>query len=336
MNSTRNINITLGLVILLIVLFFADLYIGSTKINLLQGLSDILEDRDSPDSAILWQLRLPKVITALLSGASLSVAGAIMQAIFRNPLAGPYVLGISSGASLGVAILTMLASAIGISTYVLGNWSLAMFSILGAALVMSVIVSVSRKINDPTTLLIIGVLFGSIASAIINLLQSISNPDSLKLFINWTLGSLDTVNWNQLGIVIPCTLICLIVACIQCKSLDAVLLGEDQAETLGISPKRTRNVCIVLTCLLAGMTTAFTGPIGFIGIAVPHLVRSLYKTSRHIHVIPGSILCGSSLLIACDIVSHLPSNGYILPLNAICAVIGAPIVTLIILKGRKR
>lgn len=320
---------------LMLALFLLDVGCGSTNVDTAAGISDIIHGRDTLNSSILLQLRLPKAITAMASGAALSVAGLLMQTTFCNPLAGPYVLGVSSGASLGVAIATLLGSALGLTSTILGNYSIALSAVLGAITVMLAILSITRKIRSTTTLLIIGVLFGSIASALISLLQSISDPDSLKLFINWTLGSLGTTTADQLNLLVPIVCLCLFACCFMLKPLDGILMGEEYASTIGIPVKRTRVASIIITSLLAGTTTAFTGPIGFVGIAIPHMTRALFRSSRHLVTIPGCAVCGALALLACDLLCHLPNNGYILPVNAICSIMGAPVVAYIILKVGK-
>ncbi len=336
MRINRKIITLLALSFLLIVCVFIDLKECGKSINLLEAISKYLHKETNGTLSILIDIRLPKALTAILTGAALSVSGAIMQIVFKNPLAGPYVLGVSSGASLGVALITMFASFTGLSIYALGHWTIGLIAVLGALFVMLAVVALSNKINESTTILIIGVLFASLTNAIISVLQYFSNPDSLKLFVSWTMGSLNTVTWPQLHILLPISLICLTASLFLSKKLDAMMLGEVYATTMGINARRLRNICILITSVLSGLTTAFTGPIGFVGIAVPHLTRGLLNTTRHIYIIPGSILNGAIILLICDFISQIANNGYTLPINAICAIIGAPIVTLVILKNRKK
>ena len=336
MKTNRKTIVLFALATLLVFLFITDLKSGGRCIFLSDTLLAYLNGQTTNNTAILFDIRLPKALAAIFTGAALSVSGAIMQIVFKNPLAGPYVLGISSGASLAVACVTMLATSLGISVYTLGNWTIGLTAIVGTLTVMTAIVALANKINDSITLLIIGVLFASLANAVICIIQFFSNPDSLKLFVNWSMGSLNTVTWAQLQLLIPVSLICLIATLFLSKQLDAMLLGDVYATTLGVNVRHFRNYSILITSILAGLTTAFTGPIGFIGIAVPHLTRGLLDTIKHLYVVPGSILNGAIILLACDIISQSLKSGYTLPINAMCAIIGAPVVTFVILKGRSR
>ena len=334
----RNVLIFTLLAILCIALFIGDLFWGSVDIPF-PVIVKLLFGKGGGEvvySGILYDLRLPKAITALFTGAALSVAGLLMQTLFRNPLAGPYVLGISSGASLGVAAYVMFSGAFGLSFFLYAGWGYAVSSIAGASIILLLVLLTSFRVTDSVSLLIVGMMFGSITSAFIGVLQSMSDPDSVKLFISWTLGSLSTVSWAQLGVMIPLVSAGLFTAFFLQKKLDALLLGENYAKGIGVSIFRSRLLIIIATSLLAGATTAFTGPIGFIGIAVPHIARGIFKSSKHALVLPASILFGAGLLLLCDIISQLPNSGYVLPINAICAIFGAPIIIWIIMGRRKR
>jgi len=330
----RNIWLFTLLVTLCVIFFIGDLLLGSVdipfpvivKILLGKGGDEVIY------SGILYDLRLPKAITALFTGAAVSTAGLLMQTLFRNPLAGPYVLGISSGASLGVALYVMLSGAFGFSLFLSVGWGYAISSIGGAFVILLLVLLTSFRVTDSVSLLIVGMMFGSITSAFIGVLQSMSDPDSVKLFINWTLGSLSTVSWVQLRVMLPLVLAGLLMAFVLQKKLDALLLGENYAKGVGVSIFGVRLLIIIATGLLAGATAAFTGPIGFIGIAVPHIARGVFKSSKHSVILPASILCGAGLLLLCDIISQLPSSGYVLPINAICAIFGAPIIIWIIMR----
>ena len=335
MKTNRKILLLFALATILVLLFIADLKIGGRPISLFDTFRTYINGDTGNTTTILMNIRLPKALAAIFTGAALSVSGAIMQIVFKNPLAGPYVLGVSSGASLAVAVVTMLASLTGVSIYALGNWTIGITAVFGTLVVMMAIVALSNKLNDSITILIIGVLFASLANAVICIIQYFSNPDSLKLFVNWTMGSLNAITWTQLQLIAPVSILCLIATLFLSKQLDAMLLGDIYATTMGISVRSFRNCCILITSILAGLTTAFTGPIGFIGIAVPHLTRGLLNTTRHLYVIPGSILTGAIILLGCDIVSQSAKDGYTLPINAICAIIGAPVVTFVIIKSRK-
>ncbi|MCQ2344171.1 MAG: iron ABC transporter permease [Paludibacteraceae bacterium] len=311
---------------LTLLLFATDIVFGSVSIPIAQ-LSDPMYHN------IIFSYRLPKALTAVLTGAAISVAGLIMQTHFQNPLAGPYVLGVSSGASLGVALF-MLASPILPSFIITSGWGIVVSAIIGALAILLIVLMVSYRTTQPTTLLIIGIMFGQIAGSIVTILQNYADPDSLKLFVIWTFGSLSSVTWTYMQVMLPLTIIGLAIAFSIQKPLNALLLGENYAHSLGINIRIVRILIIITIALLAGATTAFTGPIAFIGIAVPHLVRMMLRTNNHNITIPASILVGASLLLVCDICSQLPANGTILPINAISSIVGAPIIIWIILKNR--
>ena len=309
-------------------LFVADVAYGSVKIPL----NELLGDNEVYNN-IIYNFRLPKALTALITGAAISVAGLIMQTLFRNPLAGPYVLGVSSGASLGVAIF-ILAGAILPTAFVESGWGLVISATLGAVLVLMMVLAVSFRVRQAVSLLIVGIMFGQLSGSLVTILQNSSDPDSLKLFVVWTFGSLSTVTWNYMWVMLPIVIVGLAIVFAIQKPLNALLLGENYALGLGVNVVRTRFLIIMAIALLAGATTAFTGPIAFIGMAVPHLVRGLLKTSNHQATVPGTILVGASLLLLCDIVCQLPANGYTLPINAVSALVGAPIIIWIILRKK--
>ena len=279
---------------------------------------------------ILLQLRLPKMLTAILAGASLSVAGLMMQTLFRNPLAGPYILGVSSGASLGVALVTMVSSGIGYRVSEIGMISGA--AIVGSVLVMLLVMLIAKRIRSNVTLLIVGMIVGNIAGALVNMIQNFANPDSLKLFIVWTLGSLSGVGWNELPTLAIGVVIALVVVLLLIKPLNGLLLGEDYARGLGINVERTRWMMVVASCLLAGSVTAFCGPIAFIGVAVPHIARGVLGTSNHRLTVPASALIGANILLVCDVLCNLGT--YALPISTMSALFGAPIILWIILKKK--
>ena len=282
---------------------------------------------------ILHSIRLPKAITAVLSGAALSVSGLIMQTLFRNPLAGPYTLGVSSGASLGVAFLTMLGGVLSTFNFQLSTIGLPISAVLGASLVLLLVLAVSKRVTSNVSLLIVGMMFGSIAGALVSLLQNFANPDALKLFIVWTLGSLSSVGWADMGMLVPVLLLGTLFVLLSLKPLNGLLLGEDYARGLGINVSRTRLFIVLATGLLAGGVTAFCGPIAFIGVAVPHIARGLFHTSNHRITIPASALIGACLLLVCDVLCSLFI--YPLPISTVSALFGAPVIIWIILKNNK-
>jgi iron complex transport system permease protein len=248
-------------------------------------------------------------------------------------LAGPYVLGVSSGASLGVAVYLLAGSLLPIA-FVQSGWGLVISAVIGAVLVLLMVLGISFRVRQAVSLLIVGIMFGQIAGSLVTILQNNSNPDSLKLFVVWTFGSLSAVSWTYMQVLVPLVVLGLFQTFFIQKSLNGLLLGENYARGLGINIGRTRLLIIISVALLAGTTTAFTGPIAFIGMAVPHLVRGLFRTSDHRITIPGSILCGATLLLLCDLATQLPADGYTLPINAISALVGAPIIIWIILKNK--
>ena len=285
-------------------------------------------DLNPMEQNILHAIRLPKAITAILAGASLSVAGLIMQTLFRNPLASPYTLGVSSGASLGVALLTMM----GVFSFQLSAVSIPIAACIGALLVLLLVLAVSRKVTSNVSLLIVGMMFGSIAGALVSLIQNFANPDALKLFIVWTLGSLSSVGWSDMQLMIPILLIGAVFVLLSLKPLNGLMLGEDYARGLGINVKRTRLYIVLATGLLAGGVTAFCGLIAFIGVAVPHIARGIFRTSNHRVTIPACVLIGACLLLVCDVLCSLAI--YPLPISTISALFGAPVIIWIILKNK--
>jgi iron complex transport system permease protein len=281
---------------------------------------------------IVVQSRIPKALTAILCGAALSLAGLLMQTLFRNPLAGPYLLGISSGAGLGVALLVMGAGVTGIALATGSAINVA--AIIGALVMMLILLVVSFKLKDVMTLLIFGVMMGSIATAIIGLIQFFTSDFQLKSFIIWTLGSLSAVSFGELAILFICLILSAMFALYNYKGLNAVLISEDFAKMLGINVLQVRLSIVIITGILAGLTTAFCGPIGFVGIIIPHLSRLLLKSNDHLILIPVCLLLGANVLLLGDILAHLPTNGTSLPINSITSIIGIPII-LWILFGKK-
>jgi iron complex transport system permease protein len=328
--KSRNTIIFLVFSLILIGLFIADLAWGSIHISLREIVDVFTGHKDNIINAeILLNFRLPKAITAILAGASLSVAGLMMQTLFRNPLADPYILGVSSGSSLGVALITM-ASATLPAVLVNSGWAMIIAAVAGAALVLVLVVGVSFRVRNSVSLLIVGIMFGTIAGSVVSVLQNFSNPDAIKLFVMWTFGSLSSVTWAYMQVLLPVSVLGLGIAFFLHKKLDGLLLGDNYARGLGISIIPTRFIIVIATGLLAGGITAFTGPIAFVGVAIPHIVRGVFRSSTHRILLPGSVLCGASLLLMCDIISQIPA--YTLPINTISSLFGAPIILWIILK----
>jgi iron complex transport system permease protein len=326
------------LLIICLVLFLLDLLIGSVKINPARFIALIFHARDFNDSQlsiILQEFRLPRSLTAILAGMALSVSGLQMQTIFRNPLAGPYVLGISSGASLGVAILVLgvWPAFMGVLPHVPGNWAVLVAAALGSAAVLFLILLVSARVNDIMTILILGLLFGGAVSAIVNILQYFSDEYSLRTFVLWNMGSLSGVTHAQLNILAPAIIAGLVIAMLTSKVLNALLLGETYARTLGVNISLSRFLIFLSTSILAGGITAFCGPIGFIGIAVPHLARMLFKTSNHHFLMPASMLLGAIVMLVSDMICQLPGTDIVLPVNSVTALLGIPVVIWVLLKN---
>ena len=322
----------ISLTVLLTLLFVADLSFGSIHIPLSEVKNVFFGGSyDNINSEILLNFRLPKAITAILAGASLSVAGLMMQTLFRNPLAEPYILGVSSGASLGVA-LVMMSTAVLPAVFISSGWGMILAAVIGAALVLLLVVGVSFKVQNSVSLLIVGIMFGTIVSSLVSVLQYFSNPDAIKLFIMWNMGSLSAVTWEYLQILVPTVIAGLLLAIILTKKLNGLLLGENYARGLGIPILQTRVLIVAATGILAGAITAFTGPIAFVGVAIPHIARGIFRTAQHQILMPACVLLGASLILICDIISQIPIHT--LPINTISALFGAPVIIWIILKRK--
>lgn len=323
-----------------VLLFLTDIFLGSVQIPFKSILNILTLSGSEKES---WQIiilnnRLPKALAAVLCGAALSVSGLQMQTLFRNPLAGPYILGISSGAGLGVAIFVMGFSIFGISmaSYpFLYNYGLVLFSFLGSLLVLLILLGAIYRLKDIMTVLILGIMLGSIITAFVGIIQYFSFDSQLKSFIMWTMGNLSGVSNQQILIITPILLLTLIWSFLVSKQLNLYLLGEDYAKTMGLNVKRFQLTIILITAILTGVVTAYCGPIGFIGIIVPHLARMLSKTSNHQLLTPLSVLLGINVLLFADIVSVLPNYETVLPINAISSFIGIPIIIWIIFKNKR-
>lgn len=326
-----------SLIILLFILFILDIFFGSVSIKAQDVINAIFSNTGSNLDIIILKFRLPKAITALVVGVALSLSGLQMQTVFRNPMAGPYVLGISSGASLGVAfvILGFSANLSPDSLKGFGNWILVAAAWAGAGSVMLVIMYLSSRVKDIMTILILGIMLSSGISAIVTIMQYFSNETMLKAYVIWTMGSLGNLTSGQLNVLLASVSVGILFSLISVKMLNALLLGEDYAGSIGLNVKFARVIIFSCTSILAGSVTAFCGPIGFIGIAVPHIARILFKTSEHKILIPGTIFTGAAIMLASDIISQLPGSDAILPVNAVTSLIGIPVVIWVILHNRK-
>ncbi len=327
----------------LIIVFLSNLAFGSVNIPIKQVVTILLggEAQKTTWTTIILKFRLPKALTATLAGAALGVSGLQTQTLFKNPLAGPFILGISSGASLGVALLVLAANTTGMGVLltnlgIIGDLSLAIAASLGAALVLLMVLLISRNVPDSTTLLILGLLFGYATNAIVSILLHFSDNNEIQSYLQWTFGSFGGVTWRQMVILAPVILLGLIIALLLSKPLNVMLLGESQAQTLGLAVQQTRFWIITSASILAGAITAFCGPIGFLGVVVPHLCRNLFKTVDHRILIPVVAVMGAILALAADLVSQLPGSQTVLPLNSITALIGVPVVMWVILRRSRR
>lgn len=320
---SRPVILFTALSVLTVGLFLLDLAVGAVRIPV-GDVWAVLTGGDCPRTTakIVLNIRLIKAVVALLAGAALSVSGLQMQTLFRNPLAGPYVLGISSGASLGVALVVLagVGSSIGIAG---AAW-------LGAAVVLLVIAAVGHRIKDIMVILILGMMFSSGVSAVVQILQYLSKEEALKAFVIWTMGSLGDVTVPQLAILLPSVIVGLLLAVWTIKPLNLLLFGEEYAVTMGLNIRRSRGLLFLSTTLLAGTVTAFCGPIGFIGLAMPHVARMLFREADHRVLLPGTLLSGAAVLLLCDIVSKM----FTLPVNAITALLGIPIVVWVVLRNK--
>lgn len=335
--SGRNVRLIFLALLLLIVMFLIlDIFLGSVNIKASEVISAIFKNSGSNYETIILKFRLPKAITALVVGVALSLSGLQMQTVFRNPMAGPYVLGISSGASLGVAfvILGFSSNIAPESLNGLGNWILVVASWVGAGAVMLLIMVISSRVKDIMTVLILGIMLSSGISAIVTIMQYFSNETMLKAYVIWTMGSLGNLTSGQLNVLLISVLAGVILSLFSSKMLNALLIGENYAGSIGLNVRFARAVIFICTSILAGSVTAFCGPIGFIGIAVPHIVRIIFKTSDHKILIPGTILMGGAIMLVSDIISQLPGSESVLPVNAVTSLIGIPVVIWVILRKR--
>ena len=330
--KSRSTILFVSLSLLLVILFVLDLLIGSVHIPLRDILGAIVgADIDPATRLIVLDIRLIKAVVAILTGMALSVSGLQMQTLFRNPLAGPYVLGINSGASLGVALFILGMPLLGIATNsTLSSIGTAGAAWLGSALILAFVASVSTRIKDIMVILILGMMISSGVSAVVQILQYLSNEEALKSFVIWTMGSLGDVTTNQLYLMLPSVLLGLVVSVAVIKPLNLLLLGEQYARTMGLNVRRSRYLIFLSTTLLAGTVTAFCGPIGFVGLAIPHIARMLFSNADHRILLPASALCGAVVLLTCDIISKWLT----LPINTITALLGIPIVIWVVIRNK--
>ena len=325
--------------VLLIILFLVNISLGSVAIPLDEIFSFLTGKPTTKESwnIILLNFRIPKAITAVLVGSGLSICGLLMQTLFRNPLAGPFVLGVSSGASLGVAILILGSSVFGgfLLTNSVSNWSLPIAASLGAFLVLSAVIITANKVRNTMSILIIGLMFGSLTSAIISVLAYFSEADQIQQYLFWSFGSLGNLSWNELLVFFIIYTIGILGTVSVIKPLNSYLLGENYAKSLGINVKRSRNIILLITSLLTGVITAFSGPIAFVGLAVPHIARMIFSSSNHKILLPAVAILGAIILLICDSIAQLPTSEFTLPINAITSLFGAPVVIWLLMRKKK-
>lgn len=325
------------LALVLILLFIIDISTGTSVLGF-REIMDIIMGRGKQELIpLLVNFRLPRAITAVIAGVALSLSGLQMQTLFRNPLAGPYVLGISSGASLGVALLILGASGIGIAGHlpVAGNWAIAIAAWCGSGVVLLLVMSVSFRVRDIMTVLILGIMLASAISAVVSILQYFSSESMLKAFVVWTMGSLGNLSWIQIKILLAGSGAGILLTLLSAKRLDALLIGEEYAKSLGVDITVARILMMTGTTLMAGSVTAFCGPIAFIGIAVPHIARLILGSTLHRFLIPGSALAGAIVMLAGDIISQAPGSDIILPINSVTSLIGIPVIVWIIIRKNR-
>ena len=330
MKSRTTILFTL-LIALCAVLFVVDIAVGSVSISLGEVCSALLGGGSDDIRSIVLDIRLVRAVVAVLAGAALSVSGLQMQVLFRNPLAGPYVLGVSAGASLGVALFLLGAPLLGLSLsptiQSLGTTGAAW---IGSAVVLMMVVMLARRIKDIMVMLILGIMLSSGVGAVVEILQYFSNEASLKSYVVWTMGSLGDVTASQLAPLTPVVMAGLAMAVAAIKPMNMLLAGERYAASMGVNISRSRNIILGSTTLLAGTVTAFCGPIGFVGIAVPHIARMLFRTANHRTLLPATVLSGVAMLLVGDIIAKF----FALPINTITALMGIPIVIYIVMRRR--
>lgn len=337
---TRSSILFLLLSMLCMVVFLLDILWGSISISVADVCQALFAKGELNNiDYVIRNFRLPKALTALVAGAGVSITGLQLQCLFRNPLADSSILGINSGAGVGVAFYTMAFAvfpSLMQGASINNTWGVVMAACIGSTIVLLIVSVVASWLKDIISVLIVGVMIGFLASSIISILQFFSDAETLKGYLLWVFGSVSGTTWNQLRILIPLVSLGLFLSLLMPKYMNAMHIGCNYAQSVGIRIARVRMALIAITSLITGVITAFTGPIAFLGIAVPHFTRILFKTSNNRVLIPATILCGATLMLFCDIITQLPGKGYVLPINAVTSLIGAPVVILVIARNRKR
>ena len=326
------------LTVLLLMVLLLNISFGQVAIPIKEVFKSLFGSSASKETweYIIINYRLPKAITAILVGISLSISGLLMQTFFRNPLAGPYVLGLSSGSSLGVAFVVLGSSFLPsiVAHFFLSSYGIILASCLGSLLVLLLIVLVSKYLRDVMSILIVGLMFSSFTSAIVTILTNFSTAEQLQKFMFWSMGNIGNVSWQNIGFLTIAVAIGTVLSITTLKSLDALLLGENYAKSMGLNYKRTQYCIIFATSILTGSITAFVGPIAFIGLAVPHLAKLLFQTSNHKILFSATLLIGAIIMLLCDVISQMPLSDFTLPINAITSLVGAPIVIWLIVRKK--
>jgi iron complex transport system permease protein len=337
-NQKRNTILFALLGLGLILMFFTNISLGSVTIPFKEVYTSLTGGHASKSTweYIIINYRLPKAITAVLVGTGLSISGLLMQTLFRNPLAGPYVLGLSSGASLGVAFVILGAGFLPsfLQIIALSSYGIVLASTIGSTLVLLLVLVVSQKLRDTMAILIVGLMFGSFTTAIVSVLTYFSTAEQLQKFTFWSLGNLGNLSWKSICVLAVCVCLGLILSAASIKPLNALLLGENYAKSMGMNYNRARLIIIFATSILAGSITAFAGPIAFIGLAVPHIAKLTFHTSNHAVLFWSTLFYGAIIMLFCDVVSQMPGFDITLPINAITSIIGAPVVIWLLIRKR--
>jgi iron complex transport system permease protein len=338
MLKNRNTFLFSTILLVLLLAFILNISFGQVSIPVKEILKSLFGNQSSKETweYIIVNFRLPKALTAILVGIGLSVSGLLMQTLFRNPLAGPHVLGLSSGSSLGVAFIILGSAFLPsfASEILLSSYGIILASCLGSFLVLLLVMIVSRRLRDTTTILIVGLMFSSFTSAIVSVLTYFSSAEQLQKFTFWSMGNLGNLSWQNILILTINIVIGLILSIVSIKSLDALLLGENYAKSMGLNIKKSRSIIIIATCILTGSITAFTGPIAFIGLAVPHIAKLIFQTSNHKILFWSTVLIGAIVMLTCDMISQMPGFDFVLPINAITSIFGAPMVIWLIVRKK--
>lgn len=339
MFSNRNTYLFALISLLLLLALFLNISLGQVAIPIKEVIKSLFGSTASKETweYIIVNFRLPKAITAILVGIGLSISGLLMQTLFRNPLAGPYVLGLSSGSSLGVAFVILGAGALPsvISTFLLSSYGIILASCLGSFSVLLLVLLISKYLRDTMTILIAGLMFSSFAGAIVSVLTFFSTAEKLQKFTFWSMGSIGNLSWQNIFILFIAVTLGLLLSLFSLKALDALLLGENYAKSLGLNLNKSRRIIIFATSILAGSITAFAGPIAFVGLAVPHLAKLLFQTSNHRVLFWSTIQIGAIIMLFCDMVSQMPGLDFTLPINAITSIVGAPVVIWLLVRKNR-